>query len=80
MAAPSSGATRRERRKHELRERILEASRELFDAQGVATTTVAEICERADVAQKTFFNHFETKPQLLREIAETVPVPVEASA
>jgi AcrR family transcriptional regulator len=69
MAAPSSGATRRERRKHELRERVLEASRELFDAQGVAATTVAEICERADVAQKTFFNHFETKPQLLREIA-----------
>jgi AcrR family transcriptional regulator len=68
LAAPA-GATRRERRKHELRERILEAAVALFDAQGVAATTVGEICERADVAQKTFFNHFASKPQLLRELA-----------
>lgn len=68
MAAPL-GTTRRERRKHELRARVLESAVALFDAQGVAATTVAEICERADVAQKTFFNHFATKQQLLRELA-----------
>ena len=68
MAAPAQ-SSRRERRKHELRERILEAASALFEGRGVAATTVAEICERADVAQKTFFNHFESKPQLLREMA-----------
>jgi AcrR family transcriptional regulator len=68
MAAPAQ-SSRRERRKHELRERILEAAKGLFEESGIAATTVAEICERADVAQKTFFNHFESKPQLLREMA-----------
>ena len=29
-----------------------------------------EICARADVAQKTFFNHFPTKHHVVREIAE----------
>jgi AcrR family transcriptional regulator len=61
--------TRRERRKLEVRGRILEAAVELFDAQGVAETKVSEICERADVAHKTFFNHFPSRQQLIREIA-----------
>jgi len=61
--------TRRERRKLEVRSRILEASVRLFEAQGIEATTVAEITERADVAHKTFFNHFPSKQHLLREIA-----------
>ncbi len=67
----SNGAdlSRRERRKLEVRNRILEAARALFDEQGFASTTVAEVCERADVAHKTFFNHFPTKLDMLREIA-----------
>lgn len=60
---------RRERRKLELRNRILEASVELFRARGVIATTVNDISDRADVAQKTFFNHFPSKQHLLREIA-----------
>lgn len=32
--------------------------------------TVAEICERADVAHKTFFNHFPAKQDLVRAMAE----------
>ena len=61
--------TRRERRKLEVRGRILQAAVSLFDERGVAATTVAEICERADVANKTFFNHFPAKRDLLRELA-----------
>lgn len=61
--------SRRERRKLELRGRILLAARELFDQDGFHATKVAEICERADVAHKTFFNHFPSKLHLLREIA-----------
>jgi len=62
--------SRRERRKLEVRNRILAAAITLFDRQGVAATTLAEISERADVAQKTFFNHFASRQQLISELAQ----------
>jgi len=61
--------SRRERRKLELRARILETAGGLFADQGFHETRVAEICDRADIAHKTFFNHFPTKLHLLRQIA-----------
>lgn len=61
--------TRRERRKLEVRGRMVDAAADLFEEQGYQATTVAEICERADVATKTFFNYFPTKQHLIREIA-----------
>jgi AcrR family transcriptional regulator len=61
--------SRRERRRRALHRRILEVARELFSQHGYAETRVAEVCERADIAQKTFFNHFPSKLDLLREIA-----------
>jgi AcrR family transcriptional regulator len=73
MASPSeiepSELSRRERRKLEVRTRILEAARDLFTEQGFADTKVSEICERADVAHKTFFNHFPSKQHLIRALA-----------
>ena len=45
-----------------LREKV----REVIEA-----TKVADICARADVAHQTFFNHFPTKQDLVREIART---------
>jgi AcrR family transcriptional regulator len=68
--AEAADLTRRARRKLELRERMLLAAVALFDERGVHATKVADICERADVAQKTFFNHFASKGQLLRALAE----------
>jgi AcrR family transcriptional regulator len=62
--------SRRERRKLEMRARILEAARELFSEQGFQQTRIAEVCDRADIAQKTLFNHFPTKLDLLRAIAQ----------
>lgn len=64
------GLGRRERRKLELRDRIRAAGLELFEAQGVEATKIQAICQRADIAQKTFFNYFPTKRHLLREIAQ----------
>ena len=61
--------TRRERRKLEVRNRILEASVALFEEKGIEATKVLEICQRADVAHKTFFNHFPSKRHLLAEVA-----------
>ena len=42
---------------------------DLFQRHGFQQTKVAEICDGADVAHKTFFNHFPSKLHLLREIA-----------
>lgn len=61
---------RLERRKLEMREKILVAAFDLFLAQGVAATTIEEICERADVANRTFFNHFTTRQDMIRALAE----------
>jgi len=63
--------TRRGRRKREVRDRIVEAAVALFEKNGPQNTKVDEICEVADVAQKTFFNHFATKQHLVSEIAST---------
>lgn len=71
MNAPALqlGPGRRERRKLEVRGRLLEAAQALFEEKGVQAATVAEICERADVAHKTFFNHFPAKQDLVRAMA-----------
>ena len=69
MNESTDGMTRRERRKLEVRRRILEATVSLFEERGIAGTKVAEICTQADIAHKTFFNHFPSKAHLLREIA-----------
>ncbi|MCP5059376.1 MAG: TetR/AcrR family transcriptional regulator, partial [bacterium] len=68
MAEPAD-LNRRERRKRELHGRILEVAAALFEGQGFHETKVADICVQADIAHKTFFNHFPTKLDLLREIA-----------
>ena len=61
---------RLERRKLEVREKILAAAFDLFLGQGVAATTIEEICKRADVANRTFFNHFATRQDMIRALAE----------
>ena len=68
-APPETG--RRDRRRREVHERILKAAVDRFERQGVEATKVDDICAVADVAQKTFFNHFPTKQHLIREIAAT---------
>jgi AcrR family transcriptional regulator len=67
--APGSDLSRRDRRKLEVRNRILDAAAALFEEQGFDDTKVSDICERADVAHKTFFNHFQSKQRLLRSLA-----------
>jgi AcrR family transcriptional regulator len=61
---------RRDRRKLELSQRILQAGEELFEGQGYDETKVSEICERADVAYGTFFNHFPNKIDILSAMAD----------
>lgn len=67
--AQAAPVGRREQRKREVRERILAAAEALFLEQGFEATTVDQIVEAAEVAQKTFFNHFRTKQAVLEVVA-----------
>lgn len=61
--------SRRERKKQETRQHLLQAAWQLFQEKGYDDTTVQEITKEADVAKSTFFNYFETKEAILGEIA-----------
>jgi NADH dehydrogenase len=61
--------SRRERKKQETRQRLLETAWCLFREQGYEETTVADITEAADVAKGTFFNYFPTKESIVDQIA-----------
>lgn len=64
--------SRRERRKLEVRGRINEAALGLFAGQGFELTTVEEICEAAEVARKTFYNYYNSKQDLIRELSDSM--------
>lgn len=57
-------ATQQERRA-QTRQKILVAAAELFVKQGFDSTSVAQIVARANVVKGTFYQHFETKMDLL---------------
>jgi AcrR family transcriptional regulator len=62
--------TRHDGRKARTRGSLLAAARKLFSAQGVDATTIAEIAEEADVGVGSFYNHFQTKEDLLAVLLE----------
>ena len=70
MTEPSVSVNRFERRRQRNREALLEAAIELFQERGIRGTKLEDICERADVSTRTFFNHFETREHLYRAIAQ----------
>jgi AcrR family transcriptional regulator len=55
----------RERKKRQTREVIAEAAMALFQARGFDAVTVAEIARAADVSEKTVFNYFPAKEDLV---------------
>ncbi len=65
-----SNSSRRERRKREMQERLLEAAVALFTEQGCEATSVEQICARADMARKTFYNYFPSKEHLIYLLSE----------
>jgi AcrR family transcriptional regulator len=66
-ALPAPG--RRDRKKRDLRARLLGEAERLFVAQGYWRTTVEQIAEAADVTTATFFNYFPSKTAALNELA-----------
>ena len=63
MAGPIAGL--RERKKRAARDLIAATARRLFAERGFDAVTVAEIAVAADVSEKTVFNHFATKDDLV---------------
>lgn len=55
-------------RRASTRDAILNAAQELFDLDGFDETTVDAITMTADVAKGTFYQHFETKDEVLRAL------------
>src|SRR5882757_1996940 len=51
----------------EVRELVLDASRELFSSHGYSHTSTKRIAEQAGVAEALLFRHFGSKAQLFRE-------------
>lgn len=62
---------RRERKKLAVREKISEETIALIRRQGVDGATVEAICERADIAKKTFYNYYSSRHELMIEICDS---------
>jgi AcrR family transcriptional regulator len=73
-AAPN----RFERRRQRSRQALIDAAIELFQEHGLRETKIEAICARADVAARTFFNHFETREHLYEAIAHQRAVQMAA--
>jgi len=55
----------RERKKQRTRQLIADTARRLFAERGFEAVTVAEVARAAEVAEKTVFNYFPTKEDLV---------------
>jgi AcrR family transcriptional regulator len=63
MAATTEGL--RERKKRQTREAIAQTAMKLFAARGFDAVTVADVARAADVSEKTVFNYFPAKEDLV---------------
>ena len=61
-------AERRERQCQQLREKILDAARELFAAFGYEAVTMRKVAEKIEYSPTTIYLHFSDKNALVREL------------
>ena len=71
-------ASRGERRRSATRTALVEAAEGLFAARGADAVTIDEIVAAADVAKGSFYNHFQGRDDLAREVARLVREEIEA--
>lgn len=62
---------RREREKAEIREKILEAARELFVSEGYEAVSMRKIADRIEYSPTAIYLHFKDKEAVMRELCET---------
>jgi AcrR family transcriptional regulator len=68
----STAPTRSDRRRARTKQKLTDAARALIAEKGVAGLRISEITERADVALGSFYNHFESKEDLVAEVVADV--------
>lgn len=61
-----------ERKKKEIRDRIIAAAGELFKQQGFENTTMDQIAAKAIVARKTLYNYFPFKEAIADEYVRSI--------
>ena len=76
-SGPRPTLSRRNRRKLETRQALLDATHSLLASRNLDTLSVDEIATRADVAKGTFYNYFADKEALARELAARVRLRME---
>jgi AcrR family transcriptional regulator len=59
-----------QQRGQETRERLVESARTIFARQGYDATSVAELCERAEVSKGAFYHHFPSKQALFMDLLD----------
>ena len=67
-----SGEGRMERKKRDLRQKIINVAMKLFEQQGFSNTTMEQIAEAADVARKTLYNYFPEKEAIANEYVKDI--------
>jgi AcrR family transcriptional regulator len=73
MAASTStsGApTRTDRRRERTRQQLTAAARDLITQKGVAGLRIADLTDTADVGRGSFYNHFESKEDLVDAVVK----------
>ncbi|MEV0729120.1 TetR/AcrR family transcriptional regulator [Polymorphospora sp. NPDC050346] len=66
MTSPGTAPTgRRDRKKRETRDALINAALRLAAERGVEQVTVEEISDAADVSSRTFFNYFSSKDEAI---------------
>lgn len=64
------------RKKEEKRKRLLDAANILFIEKGVSSTTIAEICEKANIAKGTFYLYYKDKEDILRALTKRISLTI----
>src|SRR3954467_9294337 len=65
-----SRAGRREERKAQNRQKLLEAARKIFAQKGLGEATARDIVRETDLASGTFYNYFRDKEDAFRALLE----------
>src|SRR5882757_11072340 len=72
MAASTGKSDPLSRRAERTRGKLVAAARKVFEAQGVTEARIVDIAKEAGVAVGSFYTYFDSKEELLREVAATL--------
>jgi AcrR family transcriptional regulator len=70
-------ATRQDRRRLRTRDALVSAAEQLFAARGPDAVSIDEIVARANIAKGSFYNHFDDKDALAKEISRAIRIEIE---